>query len=198
MRTALALCLLAGCDPVAGTDYVGEPMFALSGTLTSKAPSEDPLELALLWQDSGGAGGPGVAITRVPSALELPSTVRLSIPLPPPDAARFAFDDVELAEAYIGVLAEPNDVRGIDRSHVLVWADRDVEAGTAAADYLGGALEAGYHLRRFVPGAPGNAQRVMIDRCAAAGSTKTACEARRDYQLAEIADADSLRIVVVP
>jgi hypothetical protein len=203
----LATCLLAGCDSLAGGDYVGEPMFTLSGTLSSKgsASNDHALGLSLMWQDSGGAGGPGIAASPVPVSLEFPATLRVSIALPPPDAARFGFDDspAELAEAYlviVGTDAEvPRQMRGIDRSHVLVWASGDIAEGGQAADYLGGPVSAGYHLRRYVPAiTPGSAQQRMIDRCVASGASPAACTARRAYQLAAIADDDELRIVVTP
>lgn len=203
----LATCVLGGCDSLAGTDYVGEPMFTLSGTLSSKGSGADDHELglSLMWQDSRGAGGPGIAASPVPVSLEFPSTLHLSIALPPPDAARFAFDDSpsELAEAYLVVVGPdadmPHQMRGIDRSHALVWASGDISQGALAADYLGGPVSAGYHLRRHVPvTTPGAAQQQMIDRCVASGASPRACAARRGYQLAAIPDDDHLRIVVTP
>ena len=206
MRTGLfATCLLlAACDPLASKGYVGEPMFTLVGTLSTTSPDETG-GVALMWQDTGGAGGPGVAVTTVPVEIAFPSTFHVAVPLPPPDAARFAFDDspVEIAEAYVYVVgdlgaARPSP-RGLDRTHVLVYATGDVAAGTLAADYLGGPVTAGYHLRTFGEVAtPGAAQQTMIDRCAASGSTRAACGVRRGYQLRETADDDYLRIVVSP
>lgn len=204
MRPALLVCLLAGCDPVADSEYVGEPMFTLSGTFVATGKAPDVGGLALMWQDSGGAGGPGVAATTVPVEVEFPSTFRISIPLPPPAIVRFAFDDsdVELAEAYVFVVDDPDAprpvARGLDRAHALVYASGDVVAGTQAADYLGGPISAGYHLRRYIGGEPGAAQRTMIDRCIASGAGAPACTARRGYQLADAADDARLRIVVTP
>ena len=197
MRRALWIVLLAGCDSLADSGYVGEPMFTLTGTLNA---SDDSAGIALMWQDPTGAGGPGVAATTVPVELAFPSTFSVSIPLPPPDVARFVFDDdTELAEAYVFAVADPDAVRpsprGLDRTHVLVFASRDVEAGTLAADYLGGPVSAGYHLRAFVPGDPTPAQTQMIERCAA-DATRDACAVRRHYTLGPIGDETHLRIVV--
>ena len=72
------LLALVGCDPLAGNEYVGEPLFTLSGTLS--APDDDVRGVALVWQDPKGAGGPGVATTAVPVALEFPAAFRVSIP----------------------------------------------------------------------------------------------------------------------
>ena len=204
MRRALLCWLLAGCDPVADRGYVGEPMFTLVGTFVSTGQVSVG-GLALMWQDSGGAGGPGVATTTVPVEIEFPSTFRVSVPLPPPAIVRFAFDDsdVELAEAYVFVVEDPDAMRpiphGLDRGHALVYASADVAPDTQAADYLGGPVTAGYHLRRFAANAePAGAQRTMIDRCVASGASAVACGARRAYQLAAASDDDPLRIVVTP
>jgi hypothetical protein len=196
MRWVL-LVLLAGCDPLASPSYVGEPMFVLSGTL---AGTENPGGVALMWQDTAAAGGPGVAVTPLQVELEFPAKFRAAVPLPPPDAARFAFDDVELAEAYVFVVDDPDasrpEPRGLDRARVLVWASADVEAGTQAAEYFGGPMPGGYHLRRYMPAAASDAQRVMIERCTQA-APRAACETRRGYGLVATDDAEPLRIVVV-
>jgi hypothetical protein len=206
-RVVLAVCLVCGCDSLAGSKYVGEPLFSLTGTFEAGASApEDPVGgVALLWQDSRTADGPGVAATTVPVAIQFPATFRVDVPTPPPAEARFAFPDtgIELAEAYIYVVADPGatplEPRGADRVHVLVYASADVAAGTSAADYLGGAITAGYHLRRFAPtGSPGSAQASLIEQCVAGGATRPACTARRAYQLGTIADDDPLRIAVAP
>jgi len=207
MRGAvLGVVLLAGCDPLADTRYVGEPMFTLTGTIVSPAKGSEPVGgLALVWQDTGGAGGPGISTMVVPVELEFPSTFRISVPLPGPDAAKFAFDDstVELAEAYMFAVADPRAARvvprGMDRTHALVWASGDVAEGTQAAAYLGGPVSAGYHLRRFATVTePSSPQQLMISRCVESGATQPACAARRGYQLGAADDDEQLRIVVTP
>ena len=207
MRHVVLACLLCGCDSLAGSNYVGQPLFTLTGTFAARASApEDSLGgVALLWQDSTTADGPGVAATTVPVAIQFPATFRVDVPAPPPQAARFAFADtgIELAEAYVYVVADvkatPLVPRGSDRVHVLVWAGADVAAGTAAADYLGGPVAAGYHLRRFAPATlPGAAQSALIEQCVTGGAARSACTARRSYQLGAIADDDPLRIAVTP
>ena len=202
-RLALAVCLL-GCDSLAGKDYVGEPLFTLTGsfTATSTAPDENVGGLALMWQDPIGAGGPGVAATAVPVAIAFPSTFKVDVPSPPPDAVKFSFadGDVQLAEAYVYVVVDPKAPRlvpaGADRAHVLIYASADVAPGTLAADYLGGPVSAGYHLRAFTTATtPGAAQQQMIARCVGLAA---ACQTRRAYQLAPVADDAPLRIAVTP
>jgi hypothetical protein len=199
-----SLVTSAGCDSLADGDYVGEPMFELDATLVTTSKEPTPASgIALAWQDPGGAGGPGVAMTIVPVQTELPATVKIVVPLPPPLAARFAFDDadVELAEAFV-LLVDDGTPRpmshGIVRDRVVVFATGDVAAGTQAAEYLGGPVRAGYHLRKLVNATPGTAQQVMIDRCVASGAAPRACETRRSYQLVPVEDAAPVRIVVTP
>jgi hypothetical protein len=204
-RSVLVTLVLAGCDPLASSAYVGEPMFTLTGTFAATAghPGDPPGGLALMWQDSAGAGGPGIASTAVPVTLGFPATFHVAVPLPPPDVARFVLDPggAQLAEAYIFVVADPAAPqlapRGLDRSHVLIYASADVAPGSMGADYFGGELTAGYHLRRFAPATtPGTAQAALIERCVSNGSERASCETRRAYQLAPIPDDDPLRIVV--
>ncbi len=130
---------LSGCDSLASSDYVGQPLFTLTGTFvsTTTAPQDPVGGLALLWQDPSSAGGPGVAATTVPVAVAFPSTFHVDVPVPPPDAARFAFPDadVTLAETYVFVVADPTAAQlepcGTDHGHALIYASADVIASTA-------------------------------------------------------------------
>jgi hypothetical protein len=202
--TVLAALLLVGCDPLADSDYVGQPLFTLTGSFAdgANAPASPVAGVAFIWQDAHGAGGPGVAATAVPVSVAFPAAFSVAVPAPPPDEARFGFGDgVAIAEAYVYLVGDVHAPRatplGSDRTHVLVWASADVAAGTAAADYLGGRMTAGYHLRRFQPVATvGAAQAALIDACAATGARHAACAIRRAYQLQPITDADHLRIEV--
>lgn len=205
-RVLLVVGLVAGCDSLAADDYVGEPLFTLQGTFatTANAP-DDPLGgVALLWQDTRSADGPGVATTVVPVAIQFPASFRVDIPVPPPDAAKFTFPDtaVQIAEAYVFVVETSGakiTPRGGERVHAVVWASADVAEGTQAADYLGGAIAAGYHLRTFTPvTTAGTGQRTLIERCVSVGGARHACEARRAYQLANASDRDRLAITVAP
>lgn len=203
LRVLIVFCL--GCDALAPSDYVGEPLFTLEGTFATTATApEDPFGgVALLWQDPTGPDGPGVAATTVPVVIQFPASFRVDIPVPPPEVARFTFgdSDVAIAEAYVFVVETTADhvvPRGGERVHVVVWASADVSDGLAA-DYLGGPISAGYHLRTFTPViTAGTAQSAMIDRCIAAEAARRACTTRRAYQLATSGDHDRLAITVSP
>ena len=199
-----AVLLVAGCDPLADSDYVGQPLFTLTGSFaeSANAPAGPVAGVALFWQDAHGAGGPGIAATAVPVSVAFPAAFSVAVPAPPPEAARWSFGDgVSIAEAYVYMVGDVHAPRatplGSDRTHVLVWASADVGPGTPAADYLGGPMAAGYHLRRFQAAATvGAAQARLIDACTAHGDRRAACETRRAYQLQPITDQDHLRIEV--
>jgi len=201
----LPLLLATACDSLAGPDYVGEPLITLTGTFApTSAPPASVGGIALLWQDAEGSGGPGKAIVAVPVSIEFPTTFAVQVPTPPPDDVTFAFTDgVPLAECYVYVVADDTDTRqflGTDRTHALVWAAGDVADGTPAAAYLGGAVTAGYHLRRYNASTQmSTQQQTLVDRCTARGEPADACAARHRYQLTPpISEDESLRIVLWP
>jgi hypothetical protein len=193
-----------GCDPLADNTYVGEPLITLEGSFseTIRTIHVDG-KLALLWQDADTAGGPGAHVIVVPFALGSLGTFTAPVPVPPPPGAMFGFDDAgpELAEAYVHLVTHVPITTsefdlGLDPVHVLVFAQRDIVDGDAAG-YLGGAVTAGYHLRRFTPtNTPGPAQRQLIERCVANTGNRAACETRRGYQLDADNDGAALRIVL--
>jgi hypothetical protein len=203
MRWAvLLIVLVSGCEPLVDATYTGRPLFQLSGTLSAATrPYQVDARLALLWQDARTAGGPGVATVAIPCEFGALGAVSAEVPAQPPDAAWFAFDDggPRLGEAYIHVVTHvpitTSDVDlGLDPMHALIYAEADV-AGGAAADYLGGDVTAGYHLRRFsLTATPGAAQRQLIERCVASTGDRVSCEARRGYRLDPVDDATPLHI----
>ncbi len=203
MRIFVAVLAVSACDSLAGSDYVGQPLITLTGSFASTASAPaDPLGgVGLLWQDPNGPGGPGAAATMLPVAIEFPAQFRVAVPTPPPPAVRFQLDGIDLAEAYVYLVTDASAARpqprGLDRGHALVWASDDIPAGSLAADYLGGTVAAGYHLRAFAATAsPGAAQQQMIARCSSSGAAVPACTARRAYQLGAAADTEPLVIEV--
>jgi hypothetical protein len=202
----LAVWVAPACGSLAGSDYLGGPLITLNGSFASTggptATAPEPMGgVGLLWQDAVGPGGPGVAATLLPVAIEFPAAFSVAVPVPPPDAARFELAGDELAEAYVYLVADATAAQpqpeGLDRGHALVWTATDVADGSLAADYLGGAVTAGYHLRTFAATAtPGTAQQQLIARCDSSGAIAAACSARRAYQLAPAGDTDPLVIEV--
>ena len=206
MRTVFLVLAIAACDPLAGRDYVGEPLITLTGTFapTSSAPSNPVGGVALMWQDPDAAGGPGKAATSVPVAMEFPASFSIAVPTPPPDGVALVFSDGStIAEAYVFVVgdvgeAHPTKLLGADRAHALIYAPGDIADGSAAAAYLGGAVSAGYHVRRYTGAdTPPPAQAEPVAQCLKHDPVD-ACKVRRSYQLAATGDDEPLRIVLWP
>jgi hypothetical protein len=199
----VAVACVAGCDALAGDNYVGTPLISLSGSFASPGtgPGASLGGVALEWQDPATPNGPGIAVTVLPVAIAFPDAFRVDVPTPPPQPARFALGGIELAEAYVDLVADASVPRpqpcGRDRGHALVYASEDVPAGSLAADYLGGPVAAGYHLRSYAATTtPGAAQQQMIARCTDWGAA-AACQTQRAYQLGTANDTDPLVIDIV-
>lgn len=204
MAVVLVGVVAIGCTPLADQSYAGEALFTMAGTFSAtRAPIEVDARIALLWQDWETAGGPGIETTPIPFTVGTFGSFRAQLVAVPGAPARFAFadDGPVLAEAYLHVvLANPvatsDQDLGQELGHAVVYADRDVSGGDAA-DYLGGPMAAGYHLRRLtVTDQPGAAQRSLIERCAARTGDRPACTSRRGYQLGAVDDAEPLRITL--
>jgi hypothetical protein len=204
MRWCVVVLAAIGCQPLADLTYEGEAMFTLEGTLSeSNRPLQVDAKLALLWQDPLGAGGPGLHVTPIPFRIGSLGAFTASVPIRPEPAVRCRFDDggPELAEAYFHMvtavpLATSRADLGVDLHHVLIFAESDVTGGDAA-DYLGGPVSAGSHLRQFtVASTPGPAQRQLIERCVVATDDRAVCEVRRGYQLQPVDDGTPLTITL--
>ena len=178
----------AGCDSLAGSDYVGEPLFSLSGSFALPAGGARATPVggvALLWQDAAGAGGPGVAATALPVATAPPATFHVDRPR---DAARgravLARRRVELAEAYVFVVADPAAARvmprGLDRTHVLIYANSDVAGGLTRRRLprRAGRARAITCARSRRSAAPGTAQQQLIARCIGRRGARTGVRRR--------------------
>ena len=159
----VGLLALAACDRQSDADYRGEPLARIQGTITSN-PEAPPTELApvISWE------GQTVAVVETEVVSEFPARFRIDLFEPPPenslndlsqggalpDQARVAVGLIVAWPVELdGENVDPDGLAafGVAEHHVLVYADRDVLAGTAGADLLGGELDAGYHVVEVVP-----------------------------------------------
>lgn len=154
----------AGCDQPAGPDYEGEVLASLRGTVVDdRSTDTSAAKVVLVWGVDEAPIDRHVA-TEVPVAGAFPAEFRLDVFEPPPDDALMTpegVDEPRIGVAY--VLVVPEDAETADEAallggaedHVLVYVDRDVVAGTFAADLLHGTPTQGYHLMDVVrePGA---------------------------------------------
>jgi hypothetical protein len=196
LAAVLALFLVA-CQPLADPTYRGELLGSVDGTIESDLSLEPPAEVILLWLV--WATDPGTVVgDRVPVEGQFPSRFTIDVYLPPPSSALNdlppALDSVpepRIGFAWIVVLragaAPPGravlthaDVKGLSTGSVLGWAedyvvaylDRGAAPGSSAAQILGAALPAGFHLMKAVGQSPASSSMIRdcLDRAADSAS----------------------------
>ena len=177
---AALLAGLAGCDAQVTAGYQGEPLVTLAGRVDSEG-SLPPLEAAMLWE----RGPPPFSYdqelaTRAPIETGFPSTFRISLYQPPPDAAKKALAPGEVVYARAQAAAVPlgtateavaqlpgqtNVAYGIDADHWVIHLAGDVPAGSLTEWWLGQPLKAGYHLLRITAVNPACLAGAAFDAC---------------------------------
>jgi hypothetical protein len=165
--SAMAALVTAACDAQTGDDYLGEPLADLHGVVRNEVPRPpDDLRLMIVWLAEIG-GSDTFAIQGVRLSGAFPVRFRLELYEPPPaDALNdFSRGGTMAGEARIGtayIIAAAADATltdpgagpvGGSEEHVLVWVETDLEPGSRGAGFVGGPLDAGYHLMRAI--APG-------------------------------------------
>lgn len=201
----LLAAIAPGCDQQAGDDYRGEPLARLTGTITSSV--DDPpatLRPLLGWSNTANPGGDTGVVEEADVTLEFPSRFHFELYRPPsdeglndytrggsqPDEARIGVAHIAAWPAEIDPQAENVDepeLYGIAEHHLLVYLDRDVQAGTFSAQLLGGELEAGFHVMDVIEnGEPGCQEDVHDCMRPAPADLDTEIQIRID--LAELLD----------
>ncbi len=150
--------------------------FALVGCAANEAPATDALfqaqvkisdersdtpestEVSLVWQVTSADDYMVLQDTRL-------SGDQMDVLLPPsqeslndytyggeyPDEARIGVAYIAVLDSSLDLLETEDALIGIAETQLLVYLDRDVQEGTWSADFLGGALEKGYHLMSVDP-----------------------------------------------
>jgi hypothetical protein len=182
LLAAALLPAIAACDAQVTAGYPGEPLVTLAGRVDSEG-TLPPLEAAMLWE----RGPPPFSYdqelaTRAPVEAGFPSTFRISLYQPPPDAAKRALapGEVVYARAQAAAVplgttdtqvaslpATPTAAYGIDAEHWVVYLAADVPAGSITEWWLGQPLPAGYHLLRITPVNPACLTGAAYDACVA-------------------------------
>jgi hypothetical protein len=167
-----ALAGASGCELQAGTDYRGEPLARISGTITSSV--DDPpstLRPLLSWSNVANPGGVSFALEEAPVVVEFPAQFSFELFRPPldegindyteggahPDEARVGVAHIAAWPAELDPSSDERPaIYGVAENYLLVHVDRDVQPGTVSAEILGGEIEAGYHLMDVIEsGEPG-------------------------------------------
>lgn len=158
---------LIGCGSVADSDYHGEPLAMLRGSVTVKAglSVQAPIDVAVLWthEDSDGDGD---ALTSQPVRVEgaFPASFELVLNEPPPQAV---LQESGTGNAFVMgfVVAVPAGVAPVEiednegtiapvgavTEYVLIWTRKGFSEGSPEALWFdGGAIPAGYQWMRVV------------------------------------------------
>ena len=159
---AAAVAVAAGCgDPMVGTDYRGEPMFAVDGRIASVKALPDELQdeqflISVFWARDATTGGAPPELRQQPSVsarVGFPATFELVVFEPPQDT-HFTSDELVYALGIVlvyadldgdGILEISNGDRivGGNLDSALLYASSDL---TAADSPTGDALSTGFSL----------------------------------------------------
>jgi hypothetical protein len=179
ITVALTLALLAGgCDAHAGSDYDGQPLATLHGTVNnaSGVPPVYQIDAALLWRARNPAA-PEAIMGATPVQIEklFPAQFTITIFLPPP-ASAFAGTSLPFAVAGVGAItrgappeqiADGSAVLGQLADPLLYYFRGPVPRGLLQQQY--GALAKGYHLiHRQQTVDPSTLAPAQVDDCARA------------------------------
>jgi hypothetical protein len=189
----LAAALLCGCDGVAGSDYNGEPLAVLKGTVNNQSgvPPALRIDAALLWRARAG-GGTDEIMSATPVTIEklFPAQFTITIYLPAP-AAAFESSTLPHAVANVGAIthgATPAEIQsgagvlGRLADPLLYYLRRDLPPGLLQQHY--GALNKGYHLvSRTQLVDPATLPPSQIDACATTLTGETSDISFADAQL---------------
>src|SRR5262245_21473559 len=104
MTLLAAAALVGGCDSQAGSDYYGQPLAVLKGTVSSQSgvPPAQQIDAALLWRAPSGSDQI-MSATPVTIMKMFPAQFTITIYLPAPSAA-FQSTTLPYAVANVGAI----------------------------------------------------------------------------------------------
>jgi hypothetical protein len=154
------LFVIAACDGQAGTDYPGEPLATIHGTIVNNVTVSSPVEVMLWWIPNDDNISPKFVGQRVAVSGEFPAAFTLDLFEPPPAGSyRFSgsayglpdFGQAAIVAAPPGFSFDgpPPAVFATSEVHQVMYLSSAVVAGTPAAELFGGPIAAGYHVTPF-------------------------------------------------
>lgn len=144
---------LVGCGSMADSDYQGETLMKIEGSIVSGESNLPPMEVALLWQinpDAQGCERTADHLARVKTEGMFPAAFRLLVTQPPPAAAFVG--DSPVAEAYVAALDKDDRIYGYAASpgkvvYKVMYSKREIVGDSAEGARFGGtSLRAGYQM----------------------------------------------------
>ena len=146
-----------GCQGQEDGGYAGDPLVSVAGSVTSARREATPeAEVIVLWISATGEAW-GVDRARVAGGF--PARFQLDVVAPPTEAA---LGGADVAVGTLLVMPRgldfsvgagfDDEVLGVCTTHAVLYAEHDVTPGSAAANVLGYAPAAGFHVMAIVPG----------------------------------------------
>ena len=179
--------LLLACDAQVDPRYDGEPLATIKGSIVSSTGgTASHLHTAVVnfrftVDDTYHAD-------YAPVVGSFPAQFSIDLDVPPPSDTLNDFtqggtqpSESRFSTGYIFVVRDGVDLNtnpadaivGIAEEYVLVYVESDVQPGSRSAQFLGGALTAGYHLMKYVP--MDAAELQAVEDCKATSSDPAKC-----------------------
>jgi hypothetical protein len=190
LRPILSLLVVTlidiGCDAQVDSDYPGEPLAEVVGTIRNEMSAAPPeAVVALIWVNS--ASTPDVFVGEsVPASAHFPADFSMKLYDVPPDEILgdfteggqypresrigMAYISVAIPDANGEVVLDPEEggpLIGLAEEYVLAYVEQDVAPDTYCEALLHGQLEAGYHLLEVIRQSDAEVQDIMDCRGAA-------------------------------
>ncbi|WP_437503157.1 hypothetical protein [Sorangium sp. So ce1099] len=191
-RSILSLALpvlIAACgDSQVGSDYAGESLLTVQGTIVNELdePPAGPVEAVLVWNADDDDTGSRIIPVRASATGSFPASFTLSIHAPPPERALNDFSEFYFENTRVGIAtveaafdeasAGEGTSLGVDENHVIVYVEGEMAEGGLWSNFFGGRLAPGYHVMDVWPRKLGGAVdaelQAAFDACDAAATTE--------------------------
>ncbi|WP_437981117.1 hypothetical protein [Sorangium sp. So ce117] len=180
---ALPLLLAACGDPQVGSEYPGEALLTVEGTIVNEqgvAPT-GPVDAVLVWNTQGDVENFPV---ETPVTGSFPASFTLSIHAPPQESALNDFSEFGVVDTRVGIAtveaaldeasAGEGTSLGVDEDHVIVYVESQMAEGSFWSNLLGGPLSPGFHVMDVFSreGAVDAELQAAFDACDAAATTE--------------------------
>ncbi|WP_438015737.1 hypothetical protein WMF18_33410 [Sorangium sp. So ce315] len=179
--------LLAACgDPQVGSDYPGESLLTIKGTIVNElaeAPA-GPVDAVLIWNSMTSEADIESFPVRTTVTGSFPAAFTLSIHAPPPEESLNDLTVAGLVDARVGiatieaVLSEESAGEGrgvgVDEDHLIVYVESEMDEDGYWSKFFGGPLAPGFHVMDVLsrPGEEDAERQAAFEACNAAATTE--------------------------
>ncbi|XYH95908.1 hypothetical protein ACMHYB_50305 [Sorangium sp. So ce1128] len=203
IRSILSLvlpALLVACgDSQVGSDYPGEALLTVEGTIVNEldAAPTGPVDAVLVWNsvtsDTENENFP----VRTTVTGSFPAAFTLSIHEPPPEISLNDLGEAGLVDTRVGIAtieaalsedsAGEGSGLGVDEHHVIVYVESEMDEDGFWSNFFDGPLAPGFHVMDVSPRKPGGEVEAELqaafDACNAAATTEAEQKACYGYDV---------------